>query len=314
MEPGALDTEDGRALAGEVTELLESELVRFTHRVQHDHGIELDRARGALVLITALLRAGVTWNPRSDCAPARVAAAFEEMAKRDPAHAEVVRAEIDAFEVWTANVASIDKPDHTIAARLRQIGAAPETWWWAAGFERDHVRCWKAAGAASDRLVQVALALGVPAEAIARALAGAFIVAATRAKTRRASQRNDLVALLGRFVTGGATVVDRDKDLVAKATALAFEMAAASQPWWSGTGGPRRGAAADGIAEVSVLAFQLVELFAAIAAGRPADPERFGALAGRADRALAGRGLRLGALLQRELDPIFAEAVKSSRP
>lgn len=314
MEPGALDTEEGRALAGEVTEMLEAELVRFTHRVHHEHGIELDRARGALVLLTAMLRAGVTWTARPDCAPARISAAFEEMAKRDAAHADVVRGEITAFTAWTANVAVVDTPDHTIAARLRRIGAAPETWWWAAGFDQDHVRCWRAAGAASERLVQVALAFGVAADAIARALAGAFIVAATRAKTRRTSQRNDLVALLGRFVTSGAAVIERDKELVAKATALAFEMAAASQPWWTGSGaGPRRGASADGISEVSVLAFQLVELFAAIADRRPADPERFGALAGRADRALAGRGLRLGALLQRELDPIFAEAAKSSR-
>jgi hypothetical protein len=313
VEPGALDTDDGRALAGEVTELLESELVRFAHRVDHDHGIELDRARGAMVLLTAMLRAGVPWTARPDCAPTRLAAAFEAMAHRDPAHAEVIRGEILAFQAWTVNIAVIDPPAHTTAARLRAIGAAPETWWWSAGYDHDHVRCWKACAASSERLVQVALALGVAADPIARALAGAFIVAATRAKTRRPAQRNDLVALLGRFVAAGPAVIEKDKPLVASATALAFEMAAAQQPWWTGasTGTGRRGTA-DGIAEVAVLSFQLVELFAAIAAGRPADPERFGALAGRADRALAGRGLRLGAMLQHELDGAFSEAVKAS--
>jgi hypothetical protein len=315
VEPGALDTDDGRALAGEVTELLESELVRFAHRVDHDHGIELDRARGALVLLTALLRAGVTWTARSDCAPARLAAAFEAMARRDPSHAEVIRGEIAAFESWTANVAVIDPPAYTTAERLRAIGAAPETWWWAAGFERDHVRCWKSCAGSSERLVQVALAIGISADPIVRALAGALIVAATRAKTRRPGQRNDLVALLGRFVAAGPAVIAADKALVAKATSLAFEMAAAQQPWWTGagaSGGGARRSSADGIAEVAVLSFQIVELFTAIAAGRPADPERFGAIAGRADRALAARGLRLAALLQRELDPAFSEAVKGS--
>jgi hypothetical protein len=185
-------------------------------------------------------------------------------------------------------------------------------WWWAAGYGAEHDKCWRAALAHGERMVQVALAVGVAPDVIGKAFAGAFTVAATRAKTRRIAQRNDLVALLGRLASAGFTAISRDKELIGKATALAFEMTAAQQTWW--TGGAQAAATKqkpgdDGIADIAVLTFQLVELFTAAAKGR-ADPERFGALAARADKALANRGLRLAALLRRDLDPPFADAVR----
>jgi hypothetical protein len=312
---GALDTDDGRALAREVTELLEAELVRFTHRVDHDHGIELDRARGALAVITTLLRGGVAWTTRADCAPGRIADAFTAIATRDGAEAALVeqlRGEIDAFVEAAADVVVVDRPARTVADLLRAAGAAPETWWWAAEYGTDRDRCWKASGAASERLVQVAIALGIAGERVLCALAGAFTVAATRVKTSRTAQRNDLVALLGRLASTGAAAIARDRELVAKATALAFEMAAAQQPWWTAAAaGPReraRRSAPDGIAEIAVLSFQLVELFGAAAAGRRPDPERYGELAYRADRTLAGRGLRLAAMVQKELEAAYGES------
>jgi hypothetical protein len=317
VEPakGALDTDDGRALAREVTELLEAELVRFTHRVDHDHGIELARARGALAVMTTLLRGGVAWTTRADCAPGRIADAFTVIATRDgadPALVERLRVEIDAFVAAAEDVVVVERPARTVADRLRAAGAAPETWWWAAEYGTDRDRCWKASAAASERLVQVAVALGIDGERVLCALAGAFTVAATRVKTSRTAQRNDLVALLGRLASTGAVAIGRDRELVAKATALAFEMAAAQQPWWTAAAAPRerRRSAPDGIAEIAVLSFQLVELFSAAAAGRRPDPERYGELAYRADRTLAGRGLRLAALLHKELEPAYAESSK----
>jgi hypothetical protein len=313
--PGALDTDAGSALAGEVTELLESELVRFVHRVHHDHGVALDRARAALALLTALIRGEVPWTARPDCAPARIAAAFTAFARRESipaALATELLTEVDSFVTASVRVAVVDEPARTTAALLRRVGAAPELWWWATRFDADHGQCWQACVTASDRVVQVALAVGIEADLIGRALAGAFTVGATRAKTRRTAQRNDLVALLGRLVASGAAVLDQDRELVAKVTALAFEMTAAQAPWWTGAGASAGNRTrADGVADVAVLTFQLLELFTAIAAGREPDPERYGELAARADETLSGKALRVGALLQRELDPAFAAAVQT---
>ena len=322
MSSGALGTDDGKAIAAEIGELLESELVRFVHRVEYDHGIELDRARAAMVLLTKLLAGGVAWTPHVDSAPDKVAAAFGALADRNPGWPPSltveIRAEVDAFVAATKDLEVEDDPPRTTAALLRRSGAAPEMWWWAAGYGAEHETCWKAARAHSERMVQVALAVGVAPDAIGRALAAAFTVAATRAKTRRIGQRNDLVALLGRLASTGFTAITRDQELVGKATALAFEMTAAQESWWTAgapapgapaTAGKKKPAADDGIADIAVLSFQLVELFTAAAKGR-ADPERFGALAARADKALAHRGLRLAALLQRDLDPPFSDAVR----
>jgi len=312
---GALVTDAGRALAAEITELLESELVRFAHRVYHDHGIELDRARSSLAVLTVLLRGGLPWTAQADCAPAKLAEAFTTAVARDrtaPALAAAVRAEVEAFTAAAGAVEVKDRPPRSLSDLLRKVGAPPESWWWAGEFGADRARCWKAASASAGYQVQVALAVGIEADVVLRALAGAFTVAATRAKTSRTGPRNDLVALLGRFVATGTGAIEHDRELIAKATALAFEMAAVQQPWWTGADGAAPGRrTADGITEVAVLSFQLVELFTAAATGRRPDAERYGDLAARADRSLSSRGVRLAALLQRELDPAFAAATAS---
>src|SRR5689334_1988813 len=104
---GALATVDGGAFAAEIVERLEAELVRFCHRVAHDHGIELDRARAALVLLGNLVSAGVPWTARPDSAPTRIHDAFTQIASRHPKAsplATVMRREIAAFFVATTNV------------------------------------------------------------------------------------------------------------------------------------------------------------------------------------------------------------------
>jgi hypothetical protein len=179
---------------------------------------------------------------------------------------------------------------------LRAAGATPEAWWWASQFDDDLEQCWTACGTNAERLVQVALAIGISADAVSRALAGAFAVTATRAKTKRTAQRNDLVALLNRLATAGATAVLVERPLVSKVTALAFEMAAAQQPW------ARRGSE-DGIGEIAVLSFQLVELFGAARA----DLERYADVAFRAERVLKARGLSLANFLKRDLDPLVTK-------
>jgi hypothetical protein len=295
----ALDTEEGRAVALEIVAMLESELVRFCHRVTHDHGIALDRARASMVLLGTLVGSGVPWTARPDSAPQRIHDAFAELAARNPADwppAAQIRVEVTAFLDACAEVTTVDVASDTPADKLRAAGADPDLWWWA-GDHDTLLRSWGESGEHPGRLVQVALTMGVPGERVARALASVFSQAAQKAKTRRPAQRDDLVALLDKLAAGGAAALGQERALVASTTKLAFEMAAAQQAWW--TGGKR--GAQDPLAELAVLSFQLVELFGATA--RAPDLERFADLANRADRAFVARGMRLAALLRHDLDP-----------
>ena len=299
MSERALDTEEGRAVALEIVAMLESELVRFCHRVTHDHLIALDRARASMVLLGTLVGSGVPWTARADSSPQRIHDAFAELAARNPADwspAAQIRAEVATFLDVCSEVATVDVAVTTPADKLRAAGADPDMWWWAGDHDTLY-RSWVASGEHAGRLVQVALTMGVSADRVARALANVFAQATQKAKTRRADQRDDLVALLGKLASDGAGALAQERALVASTTKLAFEMAAAQQAWW--TGGKR--GSQDALAELAVLSFQLVELFGAVS--RAPDLERFADLANRADRAFVARGMRLAALLRHDLDP-----------
>jgi hypothetical protein len=306
-DAGPLATADGRALATELVEMLESELVRFGHRVAHDHGVQLDRARASMALLGTLVASGVPWTARPDSAPQAIHDAFAQLAARNPSSwplAPVIRSEIDRFLEATATVTIVDDADATTpTARLRHCGAHPDLWWWASPFDTFD-RCWNECGANVTKLVSVALAFGVPADRVARALASAFTLVATRAKTRRTIQRNDLVALLTRLSSVGAQAL-ADRDLVAKVTKLAFEMAATQQRW-PGDRTPPMSIAPDGLTDIAVRAFQLVELFASICDREP-DVERYADLAAGAERTFTSLGLRLPAMLRKDLEAALAE-------
>jgi hypothetical protein len=304
-DAGPLATADGRALATELVEMLESELVRFAHRVAHDHGIQLDRARASMALLGTLVASGVPWTAHPDSAPQAIHDAFAELAARNPASwplAPVIRGEVARFLEATAAVTIADDAADSPAARLRHAGAHPDLWWWASPFDTFE-RVWNECGANVTRLVSVALAFEVPADRVARALASAFMLVATRAKTRRTIQRNDLVALLTRLSSVGAEAL-ADRELVAKITKLAFEMAATQQRW-PGDRTPPMSIAPDGLTDIAVRAFQLVELFHAID-GTP-DVERYADLAAGAERTFTTLGLRLAAMLRKDLEAVLAE-------
>ncbi|MDB4959787.1 MAG: hypothetical protein JWO36_7356 [Myxococcales bacterium] len=294
---GALDTTEGGALASEVIEMLEAELVRFRHRVTHDYSISLDRARAALVLLGKLVAAGVPWTARTDSAPRRIFDAFIELATRAESTwprglAEAIHADLAEFINVTSKVTIASEPAMPPIAELMRLGgAAPEAWWWSAQFADDRTACW-AAATTSERVVLVALAFGASSEQICRALATAFAVAATRAKTRRPAQRTELVALLERIASSGAAALASDKDLIARITAFTFELAAARSD--------------DGLAEIATVSFQLIELLRA--ADRAADPERFGDVAVRAQRTLSALGVQLVGFLRRDLESRIAIA------
>lgn len=304
---GALDTADGRAMATEIVEMLESELVRFTHRVRHDHGVQLDRARASMSLLGSLVASGVPWTARSDSEPPRIHDAFAELAARQPATwplAAVIRSELGTFLDATRDVPVVDRDDDSPTATLRKVGAHPDLWFWASQYG-SLPAVWQGAGADVTKLVSIALAFGVPADSVARAIAGAFTLVATRAKTRRTSQRNDLVALLTRLHTIGASALG-DRELVAKVTKLAFELMAAQQQKWPGDRGPAMAVAPDGLGDIGIRAFQLLSLFEAEAKLSPPDVERYAELASGAERTFHALGLRLAAMLRKDLEVALA--------
>jgi hypothetical protein len=297
----AFDSDGGREVAADMVEMLESELVRFRHRVAHDFGISLDRARAALVLLSTLVGGGVPWTARPDSAPRKIFDAFIELIGRAEAAwphglAEALHAELAEFVNATRGVA-IEEPAQPLAlsSLLRNAGAAPELWWWSSQFDGDHAACWRAASSSVERIVALAVALGVPTEQLVRSLAGGLVVAVGRAKTPRVGQRNDLVALLNRLAASGRAMLEEDGDPVARLTALAFQLTAAKDR--------------DGIAELAVLAFQLVELLRAT--DQPPDPERLCDLAARAQRVLQPLGVQLAGVLKRDLEPALVAALAS---
>ena len=282
----ALDTAEGSAFAREIVGALEAELVRFRHRVHHDHGIELDRARAALVMLGKLVGAGVKWVARPDSDPARIHEAFSTIVERNAEVARVLKREVAAFFAATADVAVVPDPDeHTPAARLRRAGADPALWWWAAAYP-DTAACWAACGDDADRTVQVALAFGIPVDRVVRALAGVLALLLGRVKTRTPrSELNDAIAQLsarGALADPGPL------------TKLAFELS------W------KRDAKPDPVGELAIPTFQLVEAVQAMK-DRP-DVERFGAVAGRIERVQAARGLQIAAIVRKDLADAVREA------
>lgn len=294
----ALESVEGAALTTEVVQMLESELVRFRHRVMHDYGIELDRARAAMVLLGRLVAAGVPWTARPDSDPARIHEAFSGMLSKHPALAPILKREIAGFFVATANVKVDEDIARTPSALLRRAGSEPSLWWWAIDYP-DPTRCWAACESDVDKLTQVALAFGVPTDRVAAALASAFGVVASRLKTRFTAQRTSLTVSLAQLANGATAL--GDPTLVASITKLAFEMRVQQLL-------PKdQKSAPDPVADLAIHSFQLVE--ALQAATKQPDLERFSAVASRSERMFSSRGLQLASMLRKDLDPHVADAI-----
>jgi hypothetical protein len=284
----ALDTPEGAAFATEIVEMLEAELVRFQHRVAFDHGIELDRARAAMVLLGKLVAAGVNWTAKPDCDPTRLYELFDAMRAKHPAIAPALKKELAAFFVATTDVEVVEDTAETPAAILRRAGASPAHWRWAAA-HADAARCWAACADDVDRSVQVALAFGVAVELVAQALARAFALLATRLRTRYPAQRTALVTSLG--------TIAEDAEQAAAITKLAFEMRLKDQQ------------ATDPLTELSIHAFQLADALQSMTDAP--DVERFGTLAGRADPMFTSRGIQLAVMVRKELDAAVAQSIET---
>ena len=291
----ALETEEGAAFMREILHALEAEIVRFRHRVRHDHGIELDRARAAMVMLGKLVGAGVPWKARPDSDPARVHEAMTSMVEREPKVATILKREIAAFFAATADVEVLPEENaKSPSAMLRRSGADPAMWWWAAAY-RDPAACWAACGSDVERVVQVALAFGVSRDAVARSMASAFSVLVQRTKTRLVPQRDQIVGAIEQISKRGTRAME-DVALVGAITKLAFEMTAATQ---------MKQMKGDPLGEVAVHVFQLVDALKA----KEVDVERLGAIAGRMDKLFASRGIQLAGMLRKDLDTNVEEAI-----
>lgn len=293
----ALATTDGAALAGEIVDGLEAELVRFCHRVDHDHGIELDRARAALVLLGRLVSSGVRWQAMPDSDPAKIHQAFSSQLTVHPQLAPILKREIAAFFAATADVPVIEDTRGDPYAMMRRAGAELSTWWWAAQFDSAE-RCWVGCGDDCERLIQAALAFGVATDRTVQALAAALVLLVNRIKTRLSTARGQLAGALQQVASGPAALAD--SAVSGTITKLAFEMKAAQS---------LKDDKPDPLAEVAVVAFQLIEAAqTATKAGRP-DLERFATVAGRVGQMFAARGLVAATVIRKELDPIVSAAI-----
>ncbi len=278
----ALETVEGAALATEIVDMLESELVRFRHRLAHDHGIELDRARAAMALLGKLVSSGVPWTARPDSDPVRIYEAFTSLIPKHP----MLKKEVAAFFVATTDVKTVEDTATSPSAILRRAGAEPSLWWWAAE-HGTKAECWTTCADSVDRSVQVALGFGVPVDVVVRALARAFALLATRIKTPHTTARTTLTAALHNLPD--------HQDHQAAITKLAFEMRFKDPQ------------AKDPLAELSIHAFQLVE--AVQATKEPPDVERFGVLARRINSMFESRGLNLAAMVRGELQSAVDAAI-----
>jgi hypothetical protein len=144
-------------------------------------------------------------------------------------------------------------------------------------------------------LIEIALAIGVNRDAVARTLASALETLMTRVKTRPTPQRDELVATIERLSAQGTRPLD-DPKLAAAITKLAFEMTAAQQ---------MKQLKSDPILEIAVHLFQLVDALKA----KQTDVERLGAVAGRMDKLFVSRGIQLAGLLRKDLDTAVEEAI-----
>ena len=239
-----------------------------------------------MVLLGKLVGAGVKWVARPDSDPARVHEAFSTVIARDAKAMTAVKREVAAFFAATADVeVSAQDETATASARLRRAGADPALWWWAAGFS-DIKSCWAASGDDADRVVQCALAFGVPAKRVVGSLAGVLQLLVTRCKLR--APRAEMVDAIEALRTH-ARVADPGP-----ITKLAFEL------MW------RKDVKPDAAGEIAINTFQLVEASQAIKDAP--DVERFGAVAARIERAQAARGLQVAAIVRKDLDDAVRDA------
>jgi hypothetical protein len=267
--------------------------------VRHDHGVELDRARAALVLLGKLVAAGVPWTAHLDSDPARLHELFSGFVVRDTELAPILKREIAAFFVATTDVAvAADIDAASMPGLLRRAGADPALWLWAHDYPNP-ARCWLACEQDVERTVCVALACGVAFAEVARALAAALALLTPKVKTRHTTPRTQLATALTRLA-GNAPLFD-DTAATAPITKLAFELTAARS--FGGSDKP------DPLGELAVVAFQLVEAHAAARRVGCADVERFAELAARTASLYSARGLVAATLVRRELDPTVHDAI-----
>ena len=181
---GAFENDAACDLKDDVLDPLQAELVEFTRRGALGYQTRPERARAAMVLLTAFARGGARWVPRDDVTPARIIATFESMLKSQSEAAEAVREELEAFEAATAHLDAVmtAPSEDTVERALLRIGATARVCRWARRLSDDFDEAWEVCEAVRD-LPVLALAAGVPAEQVLRAIAAQFFHLASDARS-----------------------------------------------------------------------------------------------------------------------------------
>jgi hypothetical protein len=213
---GAFENDDASDTVGGITSELEAELVNFVHRVRFTYAMHYHRARAAAVILTTFATVGLkTWSPPEDATAPLIEQAFRAYFQAvpgfEPQHREAIEADVVEFVRVFANPDVIVAPpvEADVAGALRALGAEPAAWSWAR-FGFDFADAWKHSATPPRRTPQVALAAGVDAETMIRAISETLLREAKATKRSRLDVRNDLVELLEKLAGGASFKATRN--------------------------------------------------------------------------------------------------------
>ena len=187
------------------------------------YNMTADTARAAAVMMTCLLRGGISWTPTEDATPDIVQAAFEDyLAGQDDEMARATREDIDAF-VQAANLGHSPMPITSVrvAGALRLIGAEPEAWLWGTRFGPDFRHAWRSCQVARH-VPQLALAAGVDEDIVLEAVRDAVARVADRLKAGSEDQAwalRGIEADLARTFESYHELAELDPEQIADVTA-----------------------------------------------------------------------------------------------
>lgn len=207
---GPFETDDASDIVGTITSTLEAELVSFVHRVKFTYAMHYDRARAAVVMLTALAKSGVPWAPPEDATVPLIERTFATYFQKVTFEPDLRRAiEADLAELARVyadpdDVASAPTEEEVHGA-LRAIGAEPAACQWASAYDVEFGEAWSHSASPPRRTPQIALAAGVDHARVTCAIADAMWSEASATKGSLLDVRDDLLAVLEALAAGDAS-------------------------------------------------------------------------------------------------------------
>lgn len=208
-EYGPFDNDTGRDIVGDITSSLEAELVSFVHRVKFAYAMNYESARAAAVLLTMFANNGLPWSPPEDAKAALIDKTFQTyfqtITKFPPELRRAVEEDIATFVKTFANrdVTPRSQGTQRVSDALRAVGTRPAAWRWGAAFAFDFVDAWMHSESPARCTAEMALAAGVSAKEVIRAIAKALLREVKAIKRSRLDVRDGLLKVLDRVATTG---------------------------------------------------------------------------------------------------------------